>query len=1116
MKSYFTWKRVGLLIVMLLSISFPSSTIAAPPNQGEDLKAKADALYEEGILLYNQADYQEAINRFEEALIIYQSIRDRANEGAALNHLGLVYRGLDEYPRALEYYQQALVIAKEIGYRSAEGSIMSSIGAIHNRLDQYPQALEYYQEALAIAREIGDREGEQVRLANIGTVYYKLGQYSQALEHYQQALVISQEIGDRDGENTILSNMGGIYLSQGQYLQALEYFQKALAIAREIDDRAGEGASLSNIGTVYNSLGQYPQALEYLQQALAIEQEIGNQAEKGSILNNIGTVYYSLGEYPQALEYYQQALAIEQEIGDRSGEENTLNNIGANYSSLGQYMEALEYFQRSLAIAKDIQDLHGEGLSLANMGEVYRNLSQYTQALEYYQQGLAIAQEMGDRPEEANRLGNIGAVYEQLGQYEQALDYFQRVLAIAREIGDQVEEGRTLNNIGTVYYSLGEYPQALEYYQQALAILQEIGSQAGEWTTLNNIGEVYRNWGQYAQALEYFQQALRIARKIGDRSGETTPLDNIGSLYEEWGDSAQAIAYYQQAIEVYESIQTEIRVEDLKTSFVAGRINTYKRLIPLLWKERHYQEAFNYAERARARAFLDGLAGGAKDFRADASSELLRQEQELLGEIGALRNQLATLHNGSEGDMDAIAAVQGELARSEANYAQLLTEIKLQSPEIASLVSVDVISLTDLQSLLDANTTLVEYFITEERTLVFLISHDTFETVVIDVSQDDLTQTITTFRDFANLDNPHPPSLKQLYGWLIAPLKDKLKTPVLGIIPHGVLHYLPFAALTDGTRFLSDDYTLFILPSASVLRFIQEKRKPESNTVLALGNPTTDLPSLQFAGQEAESIAKLYRAEALVGTTATESSVWDRAGNTGILHLAAHGEYNPYNPLFSAIHLTRDARNDGRLEVHEVYGLDLTVATNLVVLSACETNVGAVSAGDEVVGLNRAFIYAGTPTVISSLWNVDDAATALLMERFYTHLRSSKSKGEALRQAQMAVRVKYPHPYYWASFVLTGDPGPVGKTQSILPFSMNSWTLWAGGIGSSLLCIVVGGFSVLFAARSAEKRRLRKQLDMLLEDRQRWMSQPDSPMRARVLRQISHKLREIGRKEKPR
>src|SRR5262249_26225362 len=149
-----------------------------------------------------------------------------------------------------------------------------------------------------------------------------------------------------------------------------------------------------------------------------------------------------------------------------------------------------------------------------------------------------------------------------------------------------------------------------------------------------------------------------------------------------------------------------------------------------------------------------------------------------------------------------------------------------------------------------------------------------------------------------------------------------------------------FAALTNGARYLGDDHTLFTLPSASTLRFIQGKRKPETNNLLALGNPTTDLPSLQFADQEVESIARLYDQKALIGSSATESTLKSQAANASILHLAAHGEYNPNNPLFSTIHLASDSKNDGLLQVHEVYGLDLTKATNLVVLSACQTDVG--------------------------------------------------------------------------------------------------------------------------------------------------------------------------------
>jgi CHAT domain-containing protein len=376
-----------------------------------------------------------------------------------------------------------------------------------------------------------------------------------------------------------------------------------------------------------------------------------------------------------------------------------------------------------------------------------------------------------------------------------------------------------------------------------------------------------------------------------------------------------------------------------------------------------------------------------------------------------------------------------ELAEREADYAQLLIQIKTESPEIAGLVSIDVASLAEVQTLLDSKTTLIEYFVTRDRTLAFVITRDTLDTATIDVSRDDLTTTISAFRDFPSLNSPYPASLEQLYDWLIAPLKAQIRTPVVGIIPHGLLHYLPFSALTNKARYLNDDYVLFTLPSASVLRFIQDKRKPSTNTLLALGNPAITEPGLaplQFAEKEVEGIAKFFESQPLTGDLATESALRSQASSASIIHLAAHGQYNSSNPLFSVIYLAEDEHQDGRLEVNEIYGLDLTKSTDLVVLSACETQVGEISAGDEVVGLTRAFLYAGTPTVIASLWRVDDQATQLLMERFYEHLRAGMGKAQALQAAQNEVRAQYPHPYYWAAFILTGDAGtyvPPGSTS---------------------------------------------------------------------------------------
>ncbi|NEO66722.1 MAG: CHAT domain-containing protein, partial [Moorea sp. SIO4G2] len=328
------------------------------------------------------------------------------------------------------------------------------------------------------------------------------------------------------------------------------------------------------------------------------------------------------------------------------------------------------------------------------------------------------------------------------------------------------------------------------------------------------------------------------------------------------------------------------------------------------------------------------------------------------------------------------------------------------------------------QSLLDADTTLVEYFVTDERTLAFIITRNSFHTVPLNVTRQQLTEELTLFQDFADLDEPHPLELKNLHDWLIVPLQPHLNTTTITIVPHSILHYLPFAALTDGKQYLSDNYALLSLPSASILRYLPDKGKSTTGSLLALGDPTIPgLSPLTHAQKEVETIAQLFKTKALVGEAATESALRSRATQSGIIHLAVHGKYNQINPLFSAIRLLEDTQHDGSLEVHEVYGLDLTSTTNLVVLSACQTKIGELSRGDEVVGLTRAFLYAGTPTIIASLWNVDDAATGLLMKQFYSHWQGGMNKAEALQQAQKDLRETYPHPYFWAAFSLTGDAG---------------------------------------------------------------------------------------------
>jgi CHAT domain-containing protein len=439
-----------------------------------------------------------------------------------------------------------------------------------------------------------------------------------------------------------------------------------------------------------------------------------------------------------------------------------------------------------------------------------------------------------------------------------------------------------------------------------------------------------------------------------------------------------------------------------------------------------------------------------------------------------------------------IADLEAQLAEAETEHAAALDAIEARGDQLAALVPgrSTVLDLGQVQALLDEETTLVSYWVLEEQPLAFIVAPDSLNTVALPISRTDLITQVNGLRNFPNTSVDHPASAVALYEALIAPLKPHLTTAHLAIIPHNVLHYLPFAALTDGDRYLVEDYTLSYLPNASVLQYLSPSplvgETEGGQTPLILGNPATgdydaaaivterdELGNLRFAEQEAEAIAALYETDALIREAATESVVRERAGASHILHLAAHGIYNSVAPLQSLIALVpdddahADRTSDGWLTVGEVYGLDLANA-DLVVLSACQSHLGDLSAGDELVGLTRAFFYAGTPTVVASLWSVDDEATGLLMERFYTHIKEDgMGKAAALRQAQLDIRANpdYAHPYYWAAFVLSGDEGIPGAGPTETPSPSGEDDARSGlcpGAALPLALVVVVGALVTF------------------------------------------------------
>jgi CHAT domain-containing protein/Tfp pilus assembly protein PilF len=1048
--------RIRLLAVLLgvgLALAVGSSAGAqSPPPTPADPTAiarQADQLLVTAKAQFQRGDMQGVLASNQQALILYRTINDRSGQAIALANIGEAYGAIGQYEAGLQAYQQSLSLRRALRDAAGEASVLNGMGQIYHELGRPQLAMESYQQARAIWRGLGDQLHEAWALGNIAIVYSDLGQQQPALDLYQQALGIYRRLGARRDEGITLVNIGKTYEETGQYRLALENYQQALPIMREAGSKVNVGTTLNNIANAYRLLAEYEQAAEFYQQALSIRRDVGDRSGEASTLGDTGTLYRHLGQYDRALDLYQQALGIYREIGRPAGQAVALRSIGVVHGNHGQYQQALQAYEQALTLLRQVGDRRTEGITLGDIGDVYVDVAQYERALEYYQQALAIAREVGASQDEAGVLANMAAVFRHLGQHDQALAYLQQSLPITREIGARANEAASLQMIGVVYDETGQQQRALDAYQQALVLARQIGNRSAEGKTLISLGVVHDALGQTQQALSEFQEALVIAREVGDPSDQRTALRNLGLHYQEQGRLDDALLSYQQAITVGESLRAGTRVEELQTSLAGTGADLYELASLVLQQLGRSQEAFEIAERGRSRTFLDQLGNVRPDPRRSGDPQLAEREQDLRTQLAALDQQLRgeRAKPSAQRSEETVRALRTRLDETQRAYEQALTQLKLSSPDYAALVSVSPLSLAQVQQQLPPDTTLVSYLVTQPALQVFVLTRDTFQAVTVPAGRAQIKQAVDRFRAATSPDTSAQ-DVAELSNWLVLPLQRYMTTPTILVAPHDVLHYVPFAALRDGDRYLGETHRLVMLPSASVLPFIQGHRKPLTGDVLAVAqSQAPGLPLLRFAAQEAQAIAKLAGTTPLVDAEATDAAVRRQAGEHAVLHLAAHGELNADRPLLSRILLAPapDGADDGSLTVQDVYGLDLA-KTDLVVLSACETNLGAQSAGDDIVGLNRAFLYAGASSVVASLWKVDDEATSVFMTAFYRSLKQGQSKAEALQSAQAKTRAQYPSPYYWAAFVLTGDPGlPTSAAQP------------AGGTPSGRTAFMLGG-----------------------------------------------------------
>ncbi len=872
-----------------------------------------------------------------------------------------------------------------------------------------------------LAQSTENNKNESDRLLDLCRADLKKNDFQAALQSCQKAVIIAQATREYSTQAKSLINLGLAYQNTRNLHQAVSHYKRALGIAREIRDRQQEAKSLGNLGLAYDNLGNYKQAIYYYNQQLPIVRAIVDRQQEAKSLGNLGLAYDNLRKYKQAIEYHSQSLTIARAIGDRQQETKSLINLGVDYDNLGNYKQAIEFHNQSLKIATDIGDGSRRAKSFSNLGAAYYALGSYKQAIDFYSKSLEISRNMRNKPGQAASLGNLGLACDNLGHHEGAIEYHNQSLTIARDIKDKFTEAASLGNLGLAYDSLRQYEQAIEYHKQSLTIASDIGDSAREANSLGNLGNAYYSSGDYQRAIDYHTKQLEIVRKIGDRVGQANSLNNIGLAHLDSGHPKASEENLREAIAVFESLRKDLGSNDaFKVSMFETQAISYRLLQKALVAQNRTQEALLIAERGRAKALIELLTQ-----RQQLSNKPVPPSLEQIQQIAKQQNSTLVEYSVARDDLYIwVVKPTGDVTFEKVDIKKTIKNTSLahaaEDTRVAASAQAEGrgVGDTEIKGLVDVDKTCS----TRRKT----------------------NSTIPQARPLSCRGNN---CLQQMYQLLIQPIEKQLPTnPDSSVIfiPHESLFLVPFAALQDQKgNFLIEKHTISIAPSIQVLELIHQQKlklQPPSSTVekslgdaLIVGNPTMPkvpprigeppqpLEALPGAQKEANTIAQLLKTQALTGKQATLAIVKQRMQKARIIHLATHGlldDLGDAQIIPGKVALAPSKGDDGLLSANEV--LKLKLNASLVVLSACDTGWGRIT-GDGVIGLPRAFITAGVPSIVVSLWRVPDQSTAFLMPEFYRQLQHNRDKAHALRQAMLSTMKKYPNPSDWAAFVFIGE-----------------------------------------------------------------------------------------------
>ncbi len=848
------------------------------------------------------------------------------------------------------------------------------------------------------------------------------GKLTPAIKKLDEASKIFLSLGkDYEAAQTRVSKLYALALL-GKYDEAIKCGENSLVIFEHYGDELAAGKVEKNLGNVAARQGNEIVTEEYYLAAMRRFVKLKNTEELTMAENSLANTYTELNNFRQAEKFYTRALERAKSAKMLVTEAEIEASMGNLAYFRGNLNSALKYLETSRRKYDTLQMPHQTAIAELEIADVYLELNLTAEAFSIYEKVVDKLQKLKLQGEEARARASFGRGAAILNQTATARKELKKAARLYVLENNQVGAAMVKLNGAKLELDLQNHQKVLQLAQEAEILLDQSGNLrhllAARWL----IAEAWRNLGENEKAQQLLEQVFTESIKQEQSNTAQSAQVSLGKLAASGKNYRQAEKHFRRAIKLIETLRAPLAAEEFRMAFLADKLAPYENLAKIYLEENKFKQAFLTVEKARSRSLVESL--GDNEFQS-AGEEKNKVSAKLYKNLEILREELnwfySRVHRADDAEVEKL---QTEAKKREKQIADVMCQIS--SIGESKFGKPDFLDFARLQTQIGRQKALVE-FISFDGVLSAFVVTDKKIHFVADLAMEneilalleDLQFQFGSLRYGAKILEPLLLELRRradfhlqiLFEKLIAPLINLLEQRDLKIVPVGALHYIPFHALFDGEKYLIETREVTYAPGATVWQFLASKPQRKLKNALLIGFADERIP---LVTREIENLEKIFAdAKSFTGEQATFAAFTENAGKFDVLHLACHGQFRLENPLFSSLHLA-----DGWITVRDICSHKLKA--EIVTLSACETGVHKIFAGDEILGLARGFLAAGANSLILSLWTVNDAATTELMKDFYTELKRGFNASQALKIAQCNFIERGVHPYFWSPFVLIG------------------------------------------------------------------------------------------------